>query len=234
MGERWRKFREGTIGSQVIAALIVAAILTVLSWLASIFTGDTIFKLLLPAWLGIATEVPVPVWAILLCLVAVAFAIRFAHRRKAERAALTEERERQKIRIASLSESLSKALADLTEMEESVKSARRLADQGPDRLAPRPRAIHPEFAPSDDQRRALVYLLHVYPTKKQLGQIHEFTRSTTPAHTEQELDGLLAAHVISLETQSGYYGLTRNGRDAAMSWCGKMEPRPRASRGYYD
>jgi hypothetical protein len=98
-----------------------------------------------------------------------------------------------------------------------------------------PPPVPGDFKPTDNQRRALTYLLHVYPSLKYLNDLHQHTRCMTPAHTEAEIRGLLDANVMMRETSnpSTFYGLTEAGKAAAMKWCKDMTPHPREKPSYY-
>ena len=205
----WHKFRSGPISSQVISGLILTAILAAGSWLASANVRGGLGAT--RGWLSATTSVPR--WL----LVAGGLVILVA--------AITMSRNR-----------LKKWKLRREDNSDPIGAwANKMLTQP---LSPpvRPPTVVPgDFKPSDDQRRALTYLLHVYPSKKYLNDLHQHTRCSTPAHTEAEIHRLIAANVMMRENSdaSTFYGLTEAGKDAAMKWCKGMTPNPRQKPGYY-
>jgi hypothetical protein len=199
MWERWRRFREGSITSQVIAALIAAAILTTIGWLVSVLPGiatGLIFAIYL-GYLLLLKSVPVPAWGLLLIVSGALWLVRRYSKR------------------------LGASKAQLAAADEALKQLEA-------KYAPTEKPVSPDFKPTDNQRRALTYLLHEFPTKKRLDELHLYTRCANPALTAKELDGLIAAHVMNREgTTYEFYGLTVPGCDAALQWCDGMTPHSR-------
>ena len=204
----WHKFRSGPISSQVISGLILTAILAAGSWLASTNVREGLGAT--HGWLSATTSVPR--WLLgaggIIILVA----------------AITVSRNR-----------LKKWKLKRDETFDPIGAwANKMLNQPLSPPAPPP-TVPGDFKPSDDQRRALTYLLHVYPSKKYLNDLHQHTRCSTPAHTEAEIRRLIAANVMMRENSdpSTFYGLTEPGKDAAMKWCKEMTPNPRQKPSYY-
>jgi len=77
-----------------------------------------------------------------------------------------------------------------------------------------------DFAPSDPQRRVLMYMMDRYPLEVELQEAHRVMRvdktGLTPAHAERELESLHSAGIVSIRPLSDnatFYKLTKPGRD---------------------
>jgi uncharacterized membrane protein len=228
---KWTKVRKWTAGA--IGALVISF----LSWLAKL-----VFPQTWPEWLTwfqalavpfnfirsvMLGSIALPVWAMLLASIGLAAgAIAYVRRQRTAQKSVVQDRENE---IRRLSKELVRQRSETEGWKSCSSELTRQLNELKDPPEP---AVAASFAPTDNQRRMLRFLIAKHPHAKSLKELAENSRYRTPAHAEQELDSMVDAGIVSTNRFPGgvYYKLTKAGRDAAIEWTKTMPPHSEVDR----